>query len=474
MPQPPSLAGIRLCAGLANQAWSLTNSQYLSGVIGGGWVLQDGHPTTAGSVLTGVGLFSNKLDQYWTSSFVGARQNTVLIHPVDDTALCVTLPPGQARGIALVAAACGANGQNLMGIGVSFTIRGSYGFITTPDGSSCLQASGTGPVQTRLVVLGRCVGNDHDLWSSEPDLQTMDANQYAELYAGSGTSAYSMTVSPTARPGSPVTVVSDGQSAGQVWTDLAPGQAGPFGGNANGTITMRPLSDDHLCLSVPGSHYAAGVQLTVQTCNGGLNQEFERGTVASTGSQELIVAGDGQFCVGEPSAIGPGPVDLEPCNQQAAQAWSQFFDWYRWGGFVHGLISFDSVGAGPFIVLTPTGPTTGTVSVGAPAANGTSQYWNVVNTTRGYELQSLYNPSLCLTASAATAASELGAAQCSGSATQQFVYYRQPPQYQGFELQATAKPGPALCMAAAAGSPGPLELKACTYGEQDELWYGPF
>ncbi len=57
-----------------------------------------------------------------------------------------------------------------------------------------------------------------------------------------------------------------------------------------------PLARRRASLAVPGSDHAAGTRLTVQTCDGQVDQEFARGR--QNGPTDLVTAGDGEFCVG--------------------------------------------------------------------------------------------------------------------------------------------------------------------------------
>jgi len=306
IPQAGDRVGLEHCAALASQAWSTRNLDGVASSLGGTWAMQARQPTVAGSAVTGASLFSGKLDQIWTATVTGTppQQQLVQLRPVDDTALCLTLPAAEAAGVRLVLAVCdGAANQDFMGIAFFFSASSPY-FITTPDSRFCVQAAAIGPADTRNIVIARCTGNNRDVWNTELGLVRYFASQYAELYAGSGPLEYSMTVSGHGVPGSGILVEPDAQLAAQVWTDLAPGQVEPEG-NADGSITLRPLSAESLCLTVPNAHYAAGVQLTVQTCDGAVSQEFLRSGTPIVNSQELIAFGDGRFCVGEPGAVGP-------------------------------------------------------------------------------------------------------------------------------------------------------------------------
>jgi hypothetical protein len=466
-PQAGDRVGVEHCAALGSQAWSTRNLDGVTDTLDNAWAMQALQPTVAGSAVTGANLFADKLGQFWTAKVTGGPQRQfVQLRPVDDAALCLTLSAAEATGVRLILASCdGAANQEFMGIEFFFSVVTPY-FITTPDSRFCLQAAATGPAGTRNIVIARCHGNNRDIWTTDVGLVTFAVSEYDELYADSGALEYSMTVSGHGGPGSGIVVERDTQLAAQVWTEVPPGQSEPQA-NADGS-TLRPLSDESLCLTVPNAHYAAGVQLTVQTCDGATSQEFLRSGTAIANSQELIAFGDGQFCVGEPGAVGAGhPVDLEPCNQQANQAWMQYTDWFGWAGFVDGI----HLGgfSGPAVTLSSSTATSGQVSLGSPATGHTSQLWTTPAGSHGPAFRSVYNPGLCIDAPSSTAGTQLVAAPCSGGSGQSFL--AMPQTYPLFEYELA---GSQMCVAATSTTSGPLVLAACASGQQDEQWAGPF
>jgi hypothetical protein len=465
------------CAALDSQAWSTSNLSGVTDALGSNdWVMQALQPTVAGSAVTGANLFADKLDQFWTATVTGPQERQLVqLRPVDDTAMCLTLPSAEATGARLVLAICdGAANQEFMAIEFFFSRFSPY-LIATPDSRFCVQAAATGPASTRNITIAGCNGNsNNNVWDTSLPLVTTFVIEYDELYADSGSLQYSMTVSGRGGPGSGVVVEPDTELAAQVWTEVRPGQSRPQA-NADGSSTLRPLSDERLCLTVPGARYAAGVQLTVQTCDGSVGQEFLHSGTAIANSQQLIALGDGQFCVGEPGAVGAGhPVELEPCNQHANQAWMQYSDWIGWAGFVGGIFSgssnrFD----GPAITLTSSTATGGQVSLGPFVPGATSQMWHVVPPSDGSfqtagAFRSVFNPGLCLDAPSAAAGTQLDAAPCSGGSGQVFDPVPVPQAYPFIEYELGQS---GMCMAATAGTSGPLTLAACA-GQPDELWIG--
>jgi hypothetical protein len=471
--------GLRTCASLTTQAWSRTNLDGVAGYISDAVGVQALRPTSAGSTITGSGTFANQLDQFWISSYTGsANDSPVQLHPVEDTALCVSLSAPEGAGVALDLARCtGSASQQFMGIGVIFNYIYTWSYVTTRDSSYCVQAAASGSATHRPIVLGACRGNNRDLWQTDVVMTSIISARFQELYAGPGTGAtgleFPMRVAGSGGAGSGVVLSRDVQAAAQVWTDLAPGQS-ETRGNPDGSIALRPLSDESLCLTVPGGNYSAGVQLTVQTCDGQVDQEFVRGQ--QFGAIDLVAAGAGEFCVAVPAGISAGSaVELEPCAQQDDQMWSTFFSWFGWAGLP---LTGTGTAADPgdALILSGASASGGQVGVGpspGPVQWNTSQDWIWVATGSGYEIQSFYDRSLCLDAPAGTAGTQLTAAPCTGGPAQAFHFgtYSQPTGGITWELGTTN-----MCVAvgSVSGSAGlPLVLQACSSSQPDEAWDGP-
>lgn len=474
--------GLQACASLTTQAWSKTNLDGVAGYFSDAFGMQALHPTAAGSAVTGISTFANQLDQFWISRYTGSADNSpVLLQPVEDTALCAALSAPEATGVALDLANCtGSASQQFTGIAVIGNANYTWSYLTTADSSFCVQAAASGSATHRPILLGPCRGNNRDLWQTDVDVTGGTSGQFQELYAGPGTGAtgleFSMQVGGKGGAGSGIVVSSDVQAAAQVWTDLAPGQSKAVG-NSDGSITLRPLSDESLCLTVPSGDYAAGVQLSVQACNGETDQEFVRGQ--QYGAIDLVAAGAGEFCVAVPAGIAAGrAVELEPCAQQDDQMWSTFFSWYGWAGQ-------PLTGTGPeaypgdALVLSGASTSGGQVgaspNAGSPAWNA-AEDWIQVASSPGVEIQSFYDRGLCLNAPAGTAGTQLTAAPCTGGTTQTFLYVAASSAGgRLWELSSTAKTTK-MCVAveSTSGSAGlPLVLKACSATQADEAWVGP-
>ena len=469
--------GLRSCASLTTQAWSRTNLDGVAGYVANAWGLQALRPTSVGSAVTASSKPSSAVDEYWISSYTGTSNNSpVQLHPVEDTALCVSLSAPEGAGVALDLARCTRSAsQQFMGIGVIFNLTYTFSYVTTRDSSYCVQAAASGSATHRPIVLGACRGNNRDLWQTDVVMTSIISARFQELYAGPVTGAsgleFSMRVAGNGGAGSGIVLSKDVQAAAQVWTDLAPGQS-ETRGNPDGSIALRPLSNESLCLTVPGGNYSAGVQLTVQTCDGQVDQEFVRGQ--QFGAIDLVTAGAGEFCVAAPAGISAGrAVELEPCAQQDDQMWSTFFDWFGWAGLP---LAGTAPGADPgdALILSGASASGGQVGVGpspGPAAWITSQDWISVASGSGFEIQSFYDRSLCLDAPADTVGTQLAAAPCTGGSAQTFLNRGFEPTGILWELGMTN-----MCVAvgSVSGSAGlPLVLQACSTSQPDGAWNGP-
>jgi hypothetical protein len=481
-PQAGERVGLETCASLVTQAWSGSNLEGVAGGIGNAWSMQALQPTKAGSAITGASTATSKLDQYWTSSYTGGDESSpVLLHPVTDTAMCAVLAAPQSAGVVLDLARChGAASGQFMTIPLFLNVDYTLSFITTTNGSYCVQPPARGSAAVRPIVLGRCVGNNRDFWDVGTDMITPTSRQYQELYAGTNTAAnsfqFSMRVAGNGSAGNDVVLSTDDEVAAQVWSDMTPGSAQPTA-NADGSISLRPLSNESLCLAVPGSDYAAGVHLTVQTCDGQADQEFVRGL--QYGAIDLVAAAAGEFCVAAPAGIAAGTaVELEPCAQQDDQMWSTFFSWYGWAG--QPLTGTGPVAdPGDALVLSGAGASGGQVGVepspGSAAWNA-AQDWVQVASGSGAEIQSFYDRGLCLDAPAETAGTQLTAAPCAGGSAQTFSYGATSGSH-GVLWELAATPSTArMCVAVGSVSSSaglPLELQACSAAQADEAWVGP-
>jgi hypothetical protein len=476
-PQPEARVDLGACAGMATQAWSRSNLAGTADGIGSDWEMEAQSPTRAGSPVTGANLFTGNLDQYWQATYTGSPNSSpVQLRPVEDTALCAAWSGQERAGARLYLASCSGSGsQRFTGIEMIYNTIQAYYYITSPDTFYCLQAATTGSRDLRAVMLGPCT-ETNQLWATGLDLWGGNSWQYQEIYAGQNTGPhalqFSMRADGTGVSGSGVELSADDQAPQQVWTALPSGEDRARA-NPDGSITLRPLADEKVCLTVPDGNYAAGTKLLVQTCDGSVDQEFVQSQFDQpTG---LVAAGGGEFCVTAGGGIkAKSAVELEPCARQDDQTWSQFLDWANWPG-----LPLEATGpvADPreTLVLSGVSSTGGQVSVAAsPGLAGwyTSQDWISEFSGPDAAIQSVYDRSLCLDAPGVTAGTQLVAATCAGNAAQTFSYAG--PAQGGGVLWRLGTTGMCVAVGTTAGSSGfPLLLEACSASQSSDAWNGP-
>jgi hypothetical protein len=442
-----------------------------------------GTGTTAGSAVVawnGVGV---PLGTLWV---VGTEQvapfgTERVLRPLSNTALCVTVAGAEAAGTALRLETCGpTTSQAFMGIMTIYnTFLPAY-FIATPDGQLCVTLKG-GPASGHPAVLGPCVGTAADTWAAGTwttgmDLTASASYSYQELYDNNGPAqAYSIGLTGTGA-GAKAVLARNQQKASQVWTDLPPSGAGlPSSvGNADGTISLRPLSDTSLCLTVPGANYAAGQQLDVEPCAGQPDQEFLRLIdVAGNGSiQELIPYGDGQLCVTAASTTPDTPITLAACGNVTTQSWFPMQGWYQWGGgnvaWVHPYAP-----TGITQVLTM-GPSTGTAAAAQTApivAGDTAQSW-LDGQGFWFGEKAAFHPvadaGWCLTTPSPVAGAAVTVQPCDGSASQSIkttLLAGETDQY----VELTSAAAPTLCLTAGSGAAA-VTLQPCSPTDTSQWW----
>jgi Ricin-type beta-trefoil lectin domain len=296
------------------------------------------HPVQAGSHLVVVGGSGLLLTHYWVSLPTGPESqpgNEVTLHPVINTSLCLTQTSQQAATASLILARCDDQGaQQFIGIQLSFTFGYFDAMIASHDARRCLRAVGTTP-RHLTIAFGRC-GEGHDSWYTDVSVLTDLSSQYADLYLGRQASPAwdAMSVPSDGQAGAKVVLARDPEpeSGQQLWTDR------PAGGTSStsGGLSLRPLSDTSLCLTVPDANYSAGIQLQVQSCDGQADQVFVRTTSPIARNpgidiEALSPQGAGSLCVGVAGSISKDkPVELRPCGAAANQAWSPYDGWIGW------------------------------------------------------------------------------------------------------------------------------------------------
>lgn len=458
---------------LVSQAGEL-NSTIALGVAG----------TTAGSPVVATQPWALPLGSLWevgTTSVAPFRQERVL-RPVANTSLCLTRAGTEAAGTALSLQKCtGSPAQAFMGVEVNYNQINPGYYLTEPDGRFCVTIK-AGATLGHRAVLGACVGTAADLWTAATwttgiDLTAGPSDQYMELYTAGPYLSMSLGLTGDG-PGAKTVVADDQQRADQVWTELPPSGRGFPGnvGNPDGTISLRPLSDTALCLTVPGARYAVGQQLSAQPCDGKPDQEFFRlmTSVESGTGEELIPYGDGRLCVGTPKGTKAGtPVALIPCAGGPAEAWIMMVDWYQWGGFVPDLYAYSAGGSPtPLTMGTVTGSSA--VAEVAPLQEGDpSQAWLADAATGGNET---YHPvadsGWCLDAPTMSAGAAVTVAPCDGSVNQEFAGVSLGGGYPAyFELAPAADSSLCLAVGASIGSgTSAVVLQSCSATATSQMW----
>jgi len=364
------------------EVWAATNLDATAGELSSTVALGVAG-TTAGSPVQAVELFALPLGALWEAGTENVAQfgRERVLRSVANTSLCLTRVGAEAAGAALRLETCaGSPAQAFMGIEMVYNLSYPAYYVTEPDGRFCVAIT-SGAVIGHHAALGRCVGTVADLWMAATwitsmDLTTQQSFQYQEIFTdGDVSPQYALSL--TGRGAGAKTVLADDTKlATQVWTDLGPsGRAG----NPDGSMSLRPLSNLGLCLTVPGGKYALGQQLAAEPCTGNLDQEFFRMSSVSfngTEEQELVPYGDGGLCLGMPKGVkAGGAVTLLSCSRTQAQAWTTMEAWYLWGGEPAGVIAYP-LGVPQNVVTVSSLTGTSATAAIAPVSIGiTSQAW---------------------------------------------------------------------------------------------------
>jgi hypothetical protein len=327
------------CASSDQQAWATTRfnddpQAYSVGTIGPyyGTAIAPGEPVKSGShaILTRL---SSNLRNFWvavpTAPFTQPGSE-VTLRPLGNTSLCLTTAPKERAGSPLSLTTCdGEPSQQFTGVQIQFTAGYYWALLLSHDARSCVTSVGK-TVGHMRTVLESCRAGINRLYT-DLSLLTYPSYQYADLYLGDPNRAgFQYEALDAPHDGSAGTKVVTGrdrqpESGQQIWTDLAPGSL--QGGNPDGSLSLRPLYDLNLCLTVPNANYQQGIQLQVQACDGNADQDFVR-NLAPTDPQDgtlqtLSPAGDSSACVGVDGTIGGGkPVELRDCSDTFSQTWS--------------------------------------------------------------------------------------------------------------------------------------------------------
>ena len=341
---PIQVAG---CRGSEFQAWATSNLAdptspfFAIAAIGPGFgsALTASLPVTARSGLV-VRRQSPNLGQFWISvqvsptADVGARST---LRPLDDPSLCLTLSGHEAVGVRLRLASCenDLGSQQFIGVQIGFTTAPYWAMLLTSDARYCVTAASK-PGTGRHLKIGRCLGGDQDRWLTGLVPLTPISLQFADLYLGnpSGAIDEAMDAPDDGHAGTKLELNPDSsgdESGAQIWTDLNPGAAPA--GNPDGSMSLRPLYDMGLCLTVPGASFAVGTQLQVRACDGKPDQEFALASQppSQIAGDWLKPFGHKSLCVGVSGGVDTGkPVELLHCHQAGNQTWSNWHAWQGW------------------------------------------------------------------------------------------------------------------------------------------------
>lgn len=460
------------------EVWAATNLDATAGELNSTIALGVAG-STAGSPAQAVQPWALPLGALWevgTENIAPFGQERVL-RSVANTSLCLTRVGAEAAGAALRLETCsGSPAQAFMGIEVLYNIYNPAYYLTEPDGRFCVAIT-SGAVIGHHAALGHCVGTAADLWTAATwitgmDLTTQQSYQYQEIYTdGYVSPQYNLSLTGTGA-GAKTVLAGDSQLASQVWTDLSP--SGRVG-NPDGSMSLRPLSNQGLCLTVPGGKYASGQQLAAEPCTGNLDQEFFRMPSISfngTQQQELVPYGDGELCLGMPKGLKAGAaVTLLPCSRTQAQAWNPMEAWYHWGGEPAGVNAYP-LGIPPQRLLTVSSLTgTSATAATAPFIMGsTSLAWFPVTSSDGthetFRLAARTGWCLDATTTAVTAQA------CNGATSQEFTFSSEVGGDGISYLQLEAAAAPGSCVSAGTGSGTvPVMLTSCVPGVSSQMWY---
>jgi len=314
--------GLSPCANGQGQAWSTTNLNKQVGQFGMGFrydMIVPGTGRPGG--IAHLGYPTNSLSEEWVLTPVPS-QSGMTFSPIENTSSCLTV--GALNQPLSLGACNGSNAQSILLLLLRPTIQFAI-YLLAVDGARHCISWGKIVKRTRPIFVGPCpnsgTATTRGIWFTEY-LNTYNiqippiSNYFADL--ANEPSVYSNQYGLTERgtaSGTAVTLASNEDGYTQDWTDLSPDTMSA--GNPDGSISIRPVNDLHLCLTVPGAKYKAGVKLQVQTCKGAKDQEFG-GTMPSVngGSGPVVFSpfADSSLCVAPLSGVKAGShIGLETC-----------------------------------------------------------------------------------------------------------------------------------------------------------------
>jgi len=329
------------CNGAQSQAWSASNLASVVGQFAFNYhhdlvAPNNGAPGGQASLVP----VGNGIDEEWEVKANGAQWS---FSPIADTATCLTIA-GKARLHAdLFLTPCtGSAAQSFVTIDLRFTGTISYYLFAAADAKYCLAMGKAAKPPKLPLVLAGCPNTGSStagMWMSEDttsiasqDLDPQTTGKFQEFWADPQvlSNEYGMIENGSAS-GTAVRLASTPNGIAQVWTDITPGSLAA--GNPDGSISIRPLNDLNLCLTVPAANYQAGVVLQVQTCNGESDQEFATAISTVVGQSSLATVrpySAQSLCISPEAGVVAGSlVDLQACGGQA-DTWGGWNPWFSW------------------------------------------------------------------------------------------------------------------------------------------------
>jgi hypothetical protein len=314
------IVGLSRCANDQGQAWSTANLRNQAGQFSLGFSYDMIVPGTGRpGGLASLGPATNSLSEEWALT---PGHSGMTFSPIENTSSCLTA--GTVRQQLKLSACNGSQAQSIVPIllrpTTNFTI-----YLLAVDGARHCISWGKALKQIRPVLVGPCPNTDNansrGIWFTEswntynsqlPSISFDFADLFDEPWNYSN--QFGMTARGTAS-GTAVALAQAWNGFTQAWTDLRPGTVSA--GNPDGSISIRPANDLHLCLTVPGAKYQAGVKLQVQTCNGAADQEFA-GTMPSvnglSGPAVFSPFAESSLCIAPLSGVKAGSqIGLEGC-----------------------------------------------------------------------------------------------------------------------------------------------------------------
>ena len=329
------------CAHVDSQAWSTTDLATTVGQFVPDWthdlaVSGSGHPGAVANVVP----MAESLAEQWTLS---PSASGVASSPIDDLASCLT---AGSPGAQMTLTGCnGGSAQSIVPIFLGKGFNAAGYVLATDDGSHCLREGKATSRKSPPAVVGACpdlgVVPPPGIWSTEPGrvyngVLPAASSQFEQFYADPWVDSdlYGMNSTGTAS-GSAVVLTAD-QAETQIWTDISPGTL--QSGNVDGSISIRPLNDLNVCLTVPSADYALGVSLQVQTCSGAADQEFSAvipDIQNTSGPAQFRPFSATGLCVTPLKGLVDGsPIGLQACNTGQVldqdDLWSGTMSWTPW------------------------------------------------------------------------------------------------------------------------------------------------